>query len=408
MTAKVQREWRRALLYLGGLMGPLGTFVLLPMFPELRSTYGVTTAQLGWALWCYLLPFSGFLLVSGTLGDRWGRSRVLRLAIALYAAATAGCALAPSYAVFLSARVAQGALNAFITPLLLATLTDAAPASGIGRIVGRYSAGQALGQLGAPLLGGLSADVNWRLGFVATAVIGAVIAALLPSIADARSGASGGAPGGTSVGASAPDRTQGAVRQLRSLLRRPMLLLAATTLLSAFGPVGVVVLVGLSSRDVIGLSGLGAGLLLLGGAAAGMAAAPMWGVVLDRWGGRNAAAAAVAASSALVVMLPAARSAWMLAVVWCLAGAAAQMVVVSLQSLASVAAPQNRAGALSFTLSHRFAGHAVGSVVWLPVFAFSPTAAYLASAAVGVLALGTVAASGLDTVVRSVANDTPS
>ena len=366
-------------------MGPLGTFVMLPMFPELRTTYSVTTGQLGWALWCYLVPFAGLLLVSGTIADRWGRSRILRPAIALYAVATAACAIAPSYLWFLVARVAQGSMNAFITPLLLAALTEAVPAGGVGRIVGRYAAGQALGQLTAPLLGGLSADVNWRLAFLATAVVGAAIAMLMPNPTDA------------GAGTAAPAQTLGAPPRLRTLLRRPVMLLAATALLSALGPIGSRVLVGLSGRDVIGLTGFRTGLLLFAGGAAGMAAAPLWGIVLDRWGGRQAATVAIAVCSGLVALLPAARSAWALAAIWFVAGAATQTVVVSFQSLASVAAPDNRAGALSFTLSHRFAGHAVGSVVWLPVFVVSPTLAYLASAGFGVLAVVTVLASGLNT-----------
>ena len=376
-------EWRRALLYLGGMMGPLGTFVMLPMIPELRSTFSVTTGQIGWALWCYLLPFAGLLLVSGTIADRWGRARVLRPAVALYAVATAACAVAPSYLWFLAARVGQGSMNAFITPLLLATLTETAPAGRVGRIVGRYAACQALGQLAAPVVGGYGADVNWRLAFVATAVIGVAIALLLPNAAD--------------DGASDSLRALSSPPRLRSLLRRPTLLLAATALLSALGPVGARVLVGLSGRDVIGLTGSQAGWLLFGGGLAGMLAAPSWGIMLDRLGGRQAATIAIAVCSGLVALLPVAHSTWSLAILWFVTGAATQSVVVSFQSLASVAAPDNRAGALSFTLSLRFGGHALGSVIWLPVFSASPTAAYLGSAAVGALAVVAVLASRLDT-----------
>ena len=52
-------EWRRVLLYLGGMMGPLGTFVMLPMIPELRDTFSVSTPQIGWALNVYLVPVGG-------------------------------------------------------------------------------------------------------------------------------------------------------------------------------------------------------------------------------------------------------------------------------------------------------------------------------------------------------------
>ena len=376
-------EWRRVLLYFGGMMGPLGTFVMLPMIPELRTTFSVTTGQIGWALWCYLVPFAGLLLVSGTIADRWGRTRVLRPAVALYAVATLGCAIAPTYVWFLVARVAQGSMNAFITPLLLAMLTETAPTGRVGRVVGRYAAFQALGQLSAPMLGGIGADTNWRLAYVATAAVGALIALLLPKASTPDE------PATSSTPISPP--------QLRTLMRRSTLLVAATAMLAALGPVGARILVALSGRDVIGLTGSQVGVLLFAGGVAGMAAAPLWGIVLDRLGGRRAATIAIATCSGLVALLPVAQSTWLLACVWFVAGAATQATVVSFQSLASIAAPDNRAGALSFTLSLRFSGHAIGSIVWLPVFAISPTAAYLASAAVGGLAVVAVLASRLDT-----------
>ncbi len=244
-------EWRRVLLYFGGMMGPLGTFVMLPMIPELRSTFSVTTGQIGWALWCYLVPFAGLLLVSGTIADRWGRARVLRPAVALYAVATLGCAIAPTYVWFLVARVAQGSMNAFITPLLLAMLTETAPTGRVGRVVGRYAAFQALGQLSAPMLGGIGADTNWRLAYVATAAVGALIALLLPKASTPDEPATASTP------ISPP--------QLRTLMRRSTLLVAATAMLAALGPVGARILVALSGRDVIGLTGSQVGVLLFAG-----------------------------------------------------------------------------------------------------------------------------------------------
>ena len=395
----VRGGWRRGLLYLGGLMGPLGTFVMLPMIPELRSTFSVTTGQIGWALTLYLLPFAGLLLVSGTVGERWGRARVLRCAFALYAAATAVCAVAPSYVWFLAGRVGQGALNAFITPLLLATLTETTSAGRLGRIVGRYAAFQSLGQLSAPLMGGIGADVNWRMAFWFVVVVAAAIALLLPgSPARDGSGRSEAATAGETMPAQSA-RTQ--PLRMRSLLLRPTLLVACTAGLAALGPLGGSLLVSVTGRDIIGLSGSQVGALVMGGSFAGMVLAPVWGIVLDHWGGRRAALAAVAAASGLVALLATAKSAWLLAVVWFGCGAAVQAVVVSFQSLAAVAAPDNRAGALSFVLAHRFAGHALGAVIWLPLFGISPTAAFLGSAAVGTLALITILTNRLDTAQRA-------
>ena len=100
-------------------MGPFGATLVLPMFPELRTTFTTSTEVIGWACTAYLLPFAILLLISGTLGERWGRKRTVRCTYLLYAIASLLCALAPSLELFLIGRSLQGIANAFITPLLL-------------------------------------------------------------------------------------------------------------------------------------------------------------------------------------------------------------------------------------------------------------------------------------------------
>ena len=47
---------QRIPLYLGGMMGPFGGTVLIPMIPELRTTFETTTATMGWGLGAYFFP----------------------------------------------------------------------------------------------------------------------------------------------------------------------------------------------------------------------------------------------------------------------------------------------------------------------------------------------------------------
>ena len=49
-------------------MGPFGATLVLPMFPELRTSFRTSTETIGWTFTAYLLPFAILLLVSGTLG----------------------------------------------------------------------------------------------------------------------------------------------------------------------------------------------------------------------------------------------------------------------------------------------------------------------------------------------------
>ncbi|HCB34376.1 MAG TPA: MFS transporter, partial [Acidimicrobiaceae bacterium] len=182
---------RRSWLYVAGVLGPFGGGVMNPMVPELREAFGVGTGALAWGFTGYLLPFAVLLLVSGTVAARWGVARTLRIAFVLYVPATLACVWAPTFAWFIAGRVSQGALNAFMTPLLLASLVDAAAPERLGRTVGRYAAFQSLGQLMSPVAGGFAADVDWRLAFVGVAVVSAAVAVMLPP-----GGAAGAAPPG--------------------------------------------------------------------------------------------------------------------------------------------------------------------------------------------------------------------
>ena len=79
-----------------------------------------------WAITAYLVPFAALQLVSGTIGERLGITRTVRIAYVAYAALSVLAAFAPSIEVFIGARALQGAANAFLTPLLLAALAASA------------------------------------------------------------------------------------------------------------------------------------------------------------------------------------------------------------------------------------------------------------------------------------------
>jgi MFS family permease len=352
----------RVPLYLGGLMGPFGTGIMVPMIPELRVAFDTSNSTLAWGWALYLVPFAALMLVSGSLSERWGRRRTARATFLGYAVVTLGCAAAPSLGWFLAGRAVAGALNAFFTPILLAALADTTPADRLGEVVGAYAAFQSVGALLAPLTGGLAADVNWRLAFVLVAAASFLLSWFPPR------GEPGGAAGPPSM---------------RPLLARPIRLLGVAAFCAAAGPLGAVSLVGLQARDGIGLSGSAAGFIVMAGPAAAVFAGRPWGRVIDRVGGRRAGALAFSVCSILVAILAGATTAATLAGGWVITGYTTNFVIVTFQSLAAGALPGNRAGAISFVLAHRFLGHAVGALVWFPVFAREPTVAFVGSAALG-------------------------
>ncbi|MFT4990520.1 MAG: MFS family permease [Acidimicrobiales bacterium] len=355
---------QRLPLYIGGFMGPFGTVVIVPMFPELRDQFDASSSAVSLGFSLYLIPFAALLLVSGTLGERWGRRRTVRGTYLLYAVASIGCALAPNLTVFIAARALQGVANAFITPLLLAGLAETVPAERFGRQVGIYSSFQAFGGGLGPIVGGIAADTNWRLAFWGTMAISLVLA-LAPPKDKARRDA--------------------AAPSLRPLLTGRMIALGVAFLFAAAGPVGISVLVGVAARDVLELSGTATGLVLFGGAMSALLLGPTWGQVLDRFGARAVGLAAATSATVLAGLPSLAGSGWTLAVIWIIASAAISAVVVVFQALGASIMPENRGGALSFLLSFRFVGHAVGPIVFVPLIDWSARGAFFMAAGLGLV-----------------------
>ena len=145
-----------------------------------RDLHG-NAGDLQWVVNGYLLPLSALLLIGGALGDRFGRQRLLVNGVALFAAASAGCALAPSLLWLVFARVLQGAAAALLMPNSLAILGGAFSGEARGKAIGTWAAtGAMMGALG-PVLGGWLIDtVGWRAIFLLNLPIaaGAIVLAL--------------------------------------------------------------------------------------------------------------------------------------------------------------------------------------------------------------------------------------
>ena len=350
-------------LYVGGFMGPFGATLVLPMFPELRTSFLTSTETIGWTFTAYLLPFAILLLVSGTLGEKWGRKRTVRATYLLYALSSMACALAPNLQIFLLGRSFQGIANAFITPLLLSGLAERNPESKFGSKVGIYASFQALGMGMAPLIGGISADTEWRAAFWGTVFI-SILLSVFPPDGDPRQISS--------------------IPSFKNLLQRKVILIGFATFIVAVGPMGINVLVAVVARDEFNVSGSNAGLILMGGAFSNFILSPIWGGKTDKIGFQKSsviAAVSLVLFSSLIVFSTGPIT---LGIFWALAGGAIGCMSVALQALGATAIPDNRGGGLSFVLSFRFLGVGLWPIIWLPVIRHSFTGTVIAASSLGV------------------------
>ncbi|MCW2966623.1 MAG: putative transporter, partial [Solirubrobacteraceae bacterium] len=178
----MRRDLTRAALYAGGFLGPLGGGVVTVLIPDLRHALHTTTTGAAATLTAYLVPFALLQLVSGTLGERIGLARTIRVAYVLYAAASVGVAVTSSLGPFLVLRAAQGAANAFTTPLLVAALADMTREDRLGRAMGTFASIQTAGVVFAPLVGGVAGAIDYRLAFLVPAAVALLLAtARLPA-----------------------------------------------------------------------------------------------------------------------------------------------------------------------------------------------------------------------------------
>ena len=130
----------------------------------------------------YLLTFAAGIITAASLGDRLGRRRVYVLGLVLFAAASAGCALAPNAGALIAARAIQGIGAAIVTPLSLTIPTIAFPAERRGAIVGIWGGIAGLAVASGPLVGGaVTQGLSWHWIFWINVPIG-LIAAVLSAV----------------------------------------------------------------------------------------------------------------------------------------------------------------------------------------------------------------------------------
>jgi EmrB/QacA subfamily drug resistance transporter len=123
-TINDRRWWILAVLCLSVLLTVVDNTIVNVALPSLSRDLHASTGDLQWVVDSYTLCFSGLLLLSGNLGDRLGRRRLLQIGLALFALFSVGAALATNTGELITARAAMGAAAALIYPATLAILNS--------------------------------------------------------------------------------------------------------------------------------------------------------------------------------------------------------------------------------------------------------------------------------------------
>ena len=144
-------------------LGPFSIDTYLPSFHDIAEKLGATPIQVQQTLSAYLAAFALMTLWHGALADRFGRRRVILLALALFAIASAGCAFAASIGQLWFWRAMQGVTAGAGIVISRAIVRDLYDGPAAQRLMSQMTMMFALAPAIAPVIGGwLQTLFGWR------------------------------------------------------------------------------------------------------------------------------------------------------------------------------------------------------------------------------------------------------
>ncbi|WP_144834539.1 MULTISPECIES: DHA2 family efflux MFS transporter permease subunit [Microbacterium] len=144
--------------------------------PSIVEELTISSTEVQWVQEAYTLVFASFLLVFGSLADRFGRRRLMLIGVGIFALASIAAALAPTGGLLIASRLVQGIGGAMILPTTLSIIN--ATFRGRERGIAFAVWGSTIGGMAAvgPLLGGwLTTAFSWRWAFGINIPLGVII-----------------------------------------------------------------------------------------------------------------------------------------------------------------------------------------------------------------------------------------
>ncbi len=350
-------------------------FTIPPLLVPIHDALGISLGTAAVVASVYFVTYGVSQPLWGGLSDRFGRTPVLRLAIAGGGLAALVSAVAPNVAVLLLGRGLAGLFFAAAMPTAMTyvgdTVAERERQPKLAVLMAFATAGVAAGTI---IGGALAQFWSWRVAFLASAVLAAGVSVLLVHLPEP----------------AVPRPAAGFLRQVREIARdRWVRVVVALALVEGAVVFGALTFVAASLQDQ------GVGAALAGSAAAGFGIAnSLCTPLVTRAIGRRSSPALIAfgASLASAGLLLAALDATVLtAVLATLAlGAGFGFLHSTLQMWATQVHPGARAVTISFFAGAVFTGGALASAAAAPLVDAGRFSAVFLAAAIGAAVLAVV------------------
>ncbi len=146
------------------MLGPFSIDTFFPAFRVMGEEFRVSPAAMQQTISIYLAVYAVMALFHGPLSDAFGRRRVIIFFTALFAVASLGCALAPSFPMLLAFRALQGVAAGGGLIVGRAIIRDRFAGPDAQRLMSQVTLIFGIAPAAAPVIGGwlLAVSGNWR------------------------------------------------------------------------------------------------------------------------------------------------------------------------------------------------------------------------------------------------------
>jgi DHA2 family multidrug resistance protein len=174
-TAAKNRGAITACIILAVIMQALDTTIANVALPYMQGSVSASADQINWVLTSYIVAAAIMTPPSGFLAGRFGRKRVLMVAIVGFVVASVLCGLAQSLFQIVAFRLMQGFFGAALVPIAQSILLDIYSPEERGSAMALFGISVMVGPVLGPVIGGwLTENMSWRWVFYINVPIGAL------------------------------------------------------------------------------------------------------------------------------------------------------------------------------------------------------------------------------------------
>ena len=169
------RGFITASVILSVIMQALDTTIANVALPYIQGSVSASSDQINWVLTSYIVAAAIMTPPSGFLAARFGRKRILLVAIAGFVIASILCGLSQSLIEIVVFRLLQGIFGAALVPLSQSIMLDIFDIKERGSAMAMFGVSVMVGPVLGPVIGGwLTDNISWRWVFYINVPIGAL------------------------------------------------------------------------------------------------------------------------------------------------------------------------------------------------------------------------------------------